>query len=291
MDPAPLRAMSRLLAAGVVAAQLCVAAASAGEICRFAGTTDYAGRAAVTTSVAAADGVTTVDVAVVFEATTLLWFHFHYLVEEISTWRAGELESVGLNSRYFVGSHIVRQQWDDFQRGPAGLQGRRVQAKTLADFRRKHPGFVQHWDPATFGRPWLPDYSSGSPEQRPDLGLEGSALPSGLRTPLAMAFYWIRWLPRGGQDVPVFLPGFKAERVVDLPIAAASSAGTTRWQAPLHYSALSERPPSTVAAWTSPDDHLLQLAFELHGPRGSARGLIRQEGCEGVPVVPAGLRR
>jgi hypothetical protein len=63
------------------------------------------------------------------------------------------------------------------------------------------------------------------------------------------------------------------------------------WQAPLRYSALSERPASTATAWTSSDGHLLQLAFELHGSRGSARGLIYQEGCEGAPVVPADWRR
>ena len=199
---------------------MCTLDASAGEICRFAGTTDYAGHVAITTDVTATDDVTRVDVVATFEATTMLWAHIRYLVEEVSTWRAGELESVAVNSRYLIGDHIVRQQWDDFQRGADGLQARRVQAKSLADFRLRHPGFVQHWDPTTFGQPWLDNYQSASPERRADLDLKGSPLPPGLRSPLAMAFYWVRWLPRGGQNVPVFLPGFKGERLVDLPIVS-----------------------------------------------------------------------
>ena len=97
-----------------------------------------------------------------------------------------------MNSRYLIGNHIVRQQWDYFQRGADGLQAYRVQAKTLADFRRRHPGFIQHWDPATFGQPWLDDYPAVSPERRIDLDLKGAPLPSALRPPLAMAFYWVR---------------------------------------------------------------------------------------------------
>ncbi len=286
----PARATGLMLA-GLLAAGVCTPAASAGEVCRFAGSSDYAGQIAVTTDVAAADGVTRVDVTVTFEATTLPWLHIHYLIEEISSWRAGEMESVAVNNRYFVGDRIVRQQWDEFRRGTDGLQARRVQAKTLDDFRLRHPGFVQHWDPAMFGRPWLDDYDSAAPERRPDLDLKGSPLPAGLRSPFAMAFYWVRWLSPGGQDVPVFLPGFKHDRLVDLPFAVADSAEGTAWQTPLRYPELSENPASTATAWMSADGHLQQLAFEVHLWRGSARGLIHQEGCEGAAVVPADLPR
>ena len=74
------------------------------------------------------------------------------------------------------------------------------------------------------------------------------------------------------------------------PAANASGrAVTPGTQAPLRYSALSEKPSSHATAWTSPDRHLLRLAFELHGSRGSTRGLIHQEGCEGIPVChPSG---
>jgi hypothetical protein len=276
-----------VLIGSVVAAQLCTVRTSAAEVCRFAGDTDFAGHVAVTTDVTVANDVTTVDVALRFDSTTMFWLHIHYLLEEVSTWRAGEVQTVAVNSRYLVGDHIIRQQWDNFQRATDGLQAYRVQAKTLADFRRRHPGFVQYWNPATFGQNWLRDYPSASPERRADLDLKGSPLPSGLRSPLAMAFYWVRWLPQGGQDVPVFLPGFKADRLVDLPISAVSVSGGTLWQAPLRYPALSRRPISTAAARTSSDRHLLQLAFELHDQRGSARGLINQQGCDGNSGVAA----
>jgi hypothetical protein len=177
--------------AGVIVTSLCKADAFAAEVCRFVGTTDYAGHVTVTTDVAATGDATRIDVALTFESTTMFWFGVHYLVEEVSTWRAGQLESVAVNSRYLVGEHIVRQQWDEFQRSADSLQAYRVQAKTLADFRRRHPGFVQHWDPATFSQPWLDDYQSASPERRADLDFKGSSLPPGLRSPLAMAFYWI----------------------------------------------------------------------------------------------------
>lgn len=217
---------------GVSAARLSTIDASAREVCRFTGATDNAEHVAITTDVAATNGVTKVDVAMRFEATGMLWLPIHYLVEEISTWRVEEMQSVAVNTRYLVGGHIVRQQWDTFQSGPDGLQGRRVQAKTLAEFRLRHPGLVLHWDPATLGSPWLQDYQSAASERRADLDLKASPLPSGLRPPLAMAFYWVRWPPYGGQDVPIVLPGFKADQLVEVPIAAAASVATNCGERP-----------------------------------------------------------
>jgi hypothetical protein len=262
------------------------APSSAREVCRFAGITDHAGRAAVTTDVSAAEGLTRVDVVVTFEATTMLVVPIRYLIEEVSTWRGGELESVAVNNRYLFAGRIVRQQWDEFRRGTTGLEAHRVQAKTLADFQARHPGFVQHWDPGTFGMPWLPDYQAAAPERRPDLDLGGAELPAGLRSPFAMAFWWVRWLPRGGEEVPVFLPGFKADKIADLPIAGAPADGGMRWRVPLRYKAFSENQASTATARTSADRRLLEIAFEVHGTAGSARGLIREAGCDGAPVVP-----
>ena len=257
------------------------------ETCRFAGTTDYAGRVAATTDVTRSGDTTRVDVAVTFESTTMFWLGVRYLLEEVSTWRTGQLESVAVNSRYLVGDHIVRQQWDDFQRGADGLQAQRVQAKTLADFRVRHPGFVRHWDPATFAQPWLHDYPSASPERRSDLDLRASPLPAGLRSPLALAFYWVRWLRPGSQHAAVFLPGFKHDRLVELSASSAPTGSGTLWRAPLHYPALSDSPESTATALVSPDGHLLQIAFALFTPHGWGRGTITQRGCEGVAVVPA----
>jgi hypothetical protein len=139
-----------LFLASSIAVWLCRAEAFAAEVCHFTGTTDYAGHVTVTTDAAATAGVTRIDVAAAFESTTMFWLGVRYLIEEVSTWRAGHLESVAVNSRYLLGNYIVRQQWDKFERSADGFQAHRVQAKTLADFRRRHPGFVQHWDPATF---------------------------------------------------------------------------------------------------------------------------------------------
>ena len=108
--------------------------ASASEVCRFGGTTDGAGHVAITTDVAAMNGVTRIEVEMTFETTGMFWLPIHYLVDEISTWRMGEMEGLAVNTRYLVGDRIARQQWDTFQRGPDGLQAHRVQAKRLPIF-------------------------------------------------------------------------------------------------------------------------------------------------------------
>ena len=259
------------------AALLAAARGASAEVCRFTGTTSHDGHVAVTASVEASGGVTNVDVALAFDA-TWFWLRFRYLVEEISVWRNDRMQALAVNTRYLVGDRIIRQQWDAFRRGPGGLEAQRVQAKTLADFRRRHPGFVQHWDPATFGSPWLQDYPAASPERRADLDLKGA--PDGLTSPLAMAFYRIRRLPRGGDEVPVFLPGFKADKLVNVPVGPASSIGGQR-QAVLRYPVLSPTPASIATAVTAPDGHLLQLAFEVHEPGETARGVVYNQGCDG----------
>lgn len=277
----PLVRLAKRLIVAITAVHLLTARAEAAEVCRFVGTTDYAGHVEVTTDASERDGLLRLDVTVRFRAASMLLAHIHYLAEEVSTWHAGTLESVAVNNRYLFDGGIVRQQWDVFQSGPNGLDGRRVQGKRLAEFRRQHPGFVQHWELETFGSPWLPDYELAASDHRPDLGLSRSQLQSELRTPLALAFYWLRW-PHDGQNVPVFLPGFKDERLAELPVAVSDWAGGTLARVTLRYHALSREPASTATAWASKDGHLLQLAFELHGSRGSAQGLIRAEGCQGA---------
>jgi hypothetical protein len=275
------------LVAGITLSSLGAETAMADEVCRFSGTTDYDGYAAVTTDVAATGGGDIrVDVTIAFSATRMFWFHIQYLVEELSLWHGGALQRLSVNNRYIFDDRIVRQQWDDFRRGPGGLEAWRVQSKHLDEFRQKHPGFVRHWDPAAFGQPWLGDYAAAAPERRPDLDLT-SSLPATLKSPFATAFYWVRWLGRGGGEFSVFLPGFKTDKLVSLPIAPNTFADGSSWRVPLRYIALSDWPESTATAWISPDRHLRQLAFDLHGASGSARGLIRQQGCVGDAVPPA----
>jgi hypothetical protein len=258
---------------------------SVAEVCHFSGTTDPAGQVAVTSEVTAADGTPRIDVAATFETTTMFWFHVRYQEEEVTIWRAGRLETVGVNTRYMFGGRIVRQTWDVFSRERDAMRGYRVQGKTLADFRARHPGFARHWDPSTFGQPWLDDYWAAPPERRADLDLPILPLTPNVMSPLALAFYWDRWLPPGGSDMQIFLPGFKADKSVDIQATADAWGGGMRWRTPLRHPALSG--PSDVSAWISPDRHLMQLAVDIHHARGSGTGTIVQKGCDGRPVNPA----
>jgi len=275
----------------LVAAATLVAAvppALAAERCRFEGTTDHAGHVVASTVVAvAADGERTVDVLLDLRATAWWLFDVRYLVEEISTWRGGELRQVAVNTRSLAGGRVVRQLWDVFRRDGDALRAWRVQAKTAAQLRDRHPGFQAQWDPAAFGSAWLPDYDAARPERRPDLDLARAA--PALRTPLALAFHWVRWLPDRPAPVPVFLPGFKRGAALALdpvPAATAPPDASRLWQVPLRYPALDAAVPSGAEAWVSADHRLLELAFELHAPQGSARGTIHAAGCSGTVGGP-----
>jgi len=259
----------------------------AGELCRFAGTTDYAGRVVVTANADThmTDGTTTLDVTLIFEGTPFPFVRIRYLAEEISTWESGQLRSLAANTRYLVDGHIVRQIWDGFDRSGGGLNAYRIQGKQLKDLERKHPGFARHWDPATFGQAWTHDYWAANPERRPDLDLPASSAGPDLRSPLALAFYWCRWMPQTGHAVTVFLPGFKKDKSVNLTIAADRPPrdGWKHLQTSVLHPALSTRIPSTVHTWISMDGHLLQLAFAVQRGNSTAYGVLRQEGCIATP--------
>ena len=109
-----------------------------------------------------------------------------------------------------------------------------------------HPGFVQHWTPASFGQPWLQDYQAARPERRPDLDLPASDAQT--RSPLALAFYWSRFLPPAGGAAPVVLPGFKRDKESDLHFGpAVAGQGWLRWSAPMRHSGLESSPASLAA--------------------------------------------
>lgn len=255
----------------------------AAELCRYAGDAGRGTPISVRTDVSSADGAVTVEVTV--ELTASSWFsNWRYQGEEVSTWRGGELQGLAVNNRWSVDGAAKRQQWDVWARGPAGLEARRVQAKTLADFQLRHPGFVQHWSLATFGQPWLRDYAAASPERRPDLDI---ARQPGLRTPGALTFYWSRFLPADGGAVTIVLPGFKRQTRAGTEFAAATvGEGWRLWRTPLLHDALSRWRPSSASAWVSADHHLLQVTFDVHASLGSAQGIIRLQGCQGAVVLP-----
>ncbi len=221
------------------------------------------------------------DVRLGFKGTPMPFVHTNYLMQEISIWKATELQSLAVNSRYRVDGRVVRQLWDVFVRGRDGLDAYRLQARTPDEFRGKHPAFAEHADSATFGQPWLQDYWRANPERRRDLDLPASSAVLDLRSPLALAFYWARRLPRTGQIATVFLPGFKKDKSVALTIGPAGppSHGAQPWATSVRYPALSMTRASTAEAWVSADGHLLQLSVQVRTGDRTADGVIRQEGC------------
>jgi hypothetical protein len=258
----------------------------ADEICKYSGSTSQSGHATVETKAAIANGETTVDVTTRVGARTFGIFDWQYLYQEIATFRDRELRSVAVNRRYSVAGSIRRQQWDFFTRGQDGMSAYRVQANTLADFQIKHPGFLRHWDPASFGQPWLPDYRTAPPERRADLDLPKAAMPPGLGTPLAMGFYWVRWAgqaDRSVRTIPVFLPGFKKNSRVDVGFTSigVEANGLLHVRSEVRHPQLSETKASTADAWIAPDHHLVRLTFDARSDYGSAEGELRLDGCRG----------
>lgn len=264
--------MRAVLAAALLAL---APAAEAAEVCTYAGAASHDARATVRTEAAEAGGLLTLRVLARVQAEPW-WWSLGYLMEEISTWRGGELQSVALNTRYILDGRVRRQQWDVLARTPEGLQAQRVQSTSLPEFNRRHPRFAGHWDPARFGQPWLPDYPAAGPERRTDLDLPRAGMPPGLRTPLALVFYWSRFLPPGSEVVPVFLPGWKRDARADEPVAAV---GPGRWRMTLRHPAVGAGSWAEVAV--SPDHRLLRLTFAIRARMGNGEGWVALEGCAG----------
>jgi hypothetical protein len=273
-------------------AQLWAVTAWADELCRFAGTSDYAGRLAVTTNVDTRDGKTTVDVVARFGGTLMPFVRIRYLTEEISTWTSGRMQSVAVNTRYILDGHVVRQGWDVFERSATGVTAHRIEGKSGDAFARDHPAFLRHWDPATFAQPWLQDFWSAHPERRADLDLPATSVAPDLTSPLALVFYWSRWIPRGGEAAPVFLPGFKKDKRVDVMIVTGGSGTDDRrlLETSVHYPWLGTSEASIAKAWIATDGHLSQLAFDVRSQDRSASGVIRQQGCLETAAAPGDQR-
>ena len=271
----------------LVAALLLMAPVAHAETCRFAGTTSYDGRLAVRAETTQVDDILTLDVTVEFAAHAWMT-DYRYLGQEITTWSVGDgqravLRSVAVNQRSLADGSIKRQQWDVFTRNGPRLEGYRVQAKRLVDFQQRHPGFVSHWSPASFGQPWLADFRHAGAERRPDLDLPAEDV----QTPLAFAFYWTRFLPPGGGPVSLVLPSFKRDKQAALSFAPATPGeGWHRWSTPLRHTALQTRPLSLATAWVSPDHRLLQLGFDVHTSWAAGQAILRTQGCQGVQISP-----
>lgn len=251
------------------------------ETCRYVGHTDYSGQLGVTVNDrTAADGTVGVDVLGAFQANPWPFVHIRYLEEELSQWRAGQLQSVAVNTRYIADGFIVRQLWDVYTADGHGLTAYRLEGSP-AQIRKNHPGFIGHWDPAMFGVPWLKDFWSSHPDRRPGLDLPAALMRSDIRVPLALTFYWSRWPPPDARTFDVFLPGFKKDKIADLVVQPdrASGAGWRQWRITVRYPGLSLSHPSTATAQVSTDGHLVQLAGRVIMQSRRADGWLRQQGC------------
>ena len=100
-------------------------------------------------------------------------------------------------------------------------------------------------------------------------------MPPRTRTPLALAFYWSRWLPEAGGTVPVFMPGWKRDARLDAEVAPA---GPGHWRMALRYPGSAE--PSSAEAVVSSDHRLLRLSFDAHASAGSGQGWVDQVECQ-----------
>ena len=266
----------------LAACLLALPRAAAADTCRFDGTTSYDGKLAVTvTTTSAADGVT-VDAALSLAAHPIPLMNTLYETEEISGTGPNGIETVAVNNRYRVDGHIVRQSWDVFRRTASGLEAYRIEGKRAAEFRRQFPTFARHWEFGHFGDDWLGDFARAGATRRPDLDLR--PVSAAMRPPLALAFHLLERLGPAPVTVPVFLPGFKDQKLVALAIggAAARADGVTR-TAPLIYPALSRDQPSSATAWLSEAGRVRRLGFDVHGTSYSARATIRGLGCSDGP--------
>jgi hypothetical protein len=259
--------------------------AAAVESCTYAGTTSYDGQVSVQTIASGATNDRTVDVLARVRARSFGLLPWRYWAEEIGTWRDGAMTRVAVNNRYEFSGRILRQNWDVFTASEKGLMARRVQGKTEADFERQHPGFVSHWDPSSFGVPWLPDYPKAPPERRADLDLPKAEVAPGLGSPLALAFYWVRWAPPETRPVPIFLPGFKHDARVDVSVSylGTEGDGSRHFRTAVRHPQLSEDQTSTGDAWVTADHRLARVAFDARGARGTAHGELQLDGCDGSP--------
>ena len=67
-------------------------------------------------------------------------------------------------------------------------------------------------------------------------------MPPGLGTPLALGFWWVRWVGQVPHIVPVFLAGFKHDSRVDVRVASMGTEpnGLLHLRSSVRYPQLSE---------------------------------------------------
>ncbi len=251
--------------------------AHAMEICTYEGEASYRGHTIVRTEASMEASLLTLRVT--GRLTTSPWrlWDVEYLGDEITTWRDGVLASIATNGRYLVNGAVQRQQWDVYRSGAGGLEDSRAQAKRVRDFSARYPGFAVYWPLSAFGQDWLPGFATAPPDRRPDLDLPHPS--PALRTPLALAFYWVRYLPPDATAVPVFLPGFKRDALVTETVRRAGNS----WTMPLRHPALGD---ATMAEAVVVDHHLRRFRIDAHETLGAGQATLSLVACEGSQDRP-----
>jgi hypothetical protein len=113
-------------------------------------------------------------------------------------------------------------------------------------------------------------------------------MPPGVGPPLALAFYWSRWIGPDGQKVAVFLPGFKRDSRADISVVSLGidGDGTRHFRSTVRHPQLSRDEASVGDAWIAADHRLTRVTFDAHGASGNAQGDVRLERCQGDAAAP-----
>jgi len=156
------------------------------------------------------------------------------------------------------------------------MAGYRVQAKTLDDFKVRHPGFVRHWDPASFWAAMVAGLRGRATRtaRRPRSTPDRDARPTS-GTPLPLAFFWSAG--RGAcANHPGVSAGFKQDERADIRVVSRGrdANGLLHLHSAVRSPQLSETEASTGDAWISADHHLVRVTFDARGERGNAQGEV-----------------
>lgn len=250
----------------------------ADEVCQYKGNADYSGKMWAQTHVTTVGPKTVVQVLFKIHATALLFIGVDYWMEELTSWENGELQSAATNTRYLVNDEIRRQSWKVLPRNGNNFEGYKLESKHESKFKERYPIFAPIWDLQAFGKDWLGQFQQSSPDRRADYDV---AFEPGLTTPLAFAFYGIRFLKQASR-IPVFVAGEERQKRVDLQIASAqiTSDGSKVWRVPFHAGPLNTAENSPATAEVARDGSLRKMDLSIVHSLGSASGTFISQGCD-----------
>lgn len=250
------------------------------EECVYQGTADHSGKLQVTTQTQQKNGELRLRVMLRVQASPLLW-KVDYMADEYTVWKGSELQSIAFNDRFLLNGSVKRKKWDTWSKTSGAFRGFRILAENESELQREHRAFSRHWPERMFGQHWWLDHGQSDPDRESALDLPKNAVTKGLQTPLASVFYWIRFLPRKAQKIPVFILTEKEHKRVDFQLPAPKKAGADLvWAAPIHAEKF-ETPQGKPARITLSSSGLLrQIDLSMRHDLGSASGSLKLVGCK-----------